>query len=189
MKHCKPGAFDIGAQVLMKDFNRKKRKGGKFDTKWLGPFQVKKNLGKGLYALTGVHSTLRINRVHGIHLKPYFINPQSSFENSCITDDDPPQPELSSPSSQLHQPSPSPQSNQSFLESHHSSSELGCHSSFSPTTFFPEFKSGDLSPMNPICHSRPTKIPHEDNQLHETSQQQLVNLSLVPSHMQQVSQS
>ena len=33
LKHCKPGAFDIGSQVLMKDLSRKKRKGGKLNIK------------------------------------------------------------------------------------------------------------------------------------------------------------
>ncbi len=38
----------------MKDFRRKKRKGGKLhvDDRWLGPYQVSKDLGKGFYSLT-----------------------------------------------------------------------------------------------------------------------------------------
>ena len=39
-----------------------------------------KNLGKGLYALNDV-SILKINRIHGSHLKPYFT-PQHSHSTS-----------------------------------------------------------------------------------------------------------
>ena len=50
---CKhqPEVFTIGAVVLKKDFTRKKRKGGKLDAKWTGPYKVAKSLGRGLYRL------------------------------------------------------------------------------------------------------------------------------------------
>ena len=35
----------------MKDFRRKKRRGGKLDYHWKGPFVITKNLGKGLFQL------------------------------------------------------------------------------------------------------------------------------------------
>ena len=51
-KHCtNPEVYSVGALVLKKDFTRKKRKGGKLDSKWLGPFRITKVLGKGLYSL------------------------------------------------------------------------------------------------------------------------------------------
>ena len=176
LKHCKPGAFDIGSQVLMKDLTRKKRKGGKLDTKWIGPFQIQKNLGK---ALTGVkNSTLKINRVHGTHLKPYFVpeNSNSSLESShhsschlsmldhssrlnCFS----PQREVSSLSSQPHHPDPdlSSQSKQSDCSSNqlnlsidsNQTDYLSSHSGFVTSTpavsggFFPKFRSTDLSPI------------------------------------------
>jgi hypothetical protein len=34
------GAFKVGAKMLMKDFTRRKRKGGKMDKKWLGPYYI-----------------------------------------------------------------------------------------------------------------------------------------------------
>ncbi len=39
-KHSCTETYKIGAVVLKKDFLRKKRKGGKLDTKWLGPFTI-----------------------------------------------------------------------------------------------------------------------------------------------------
>ena len=37
-KYHQPKVFAIGAIVLKKDFTRKKRRGGKLDTKWNGPY-------------------------------------------------------------------------------------------------------------------------------------------------------
>ena len=60
--------FSVGAVVLKKDFLRKKRKGGKLDAKWVGPYKI----AKGLYRLECVNdSTKVISRVNGVHLKPY----------------------------------------------------------------------------------------------------------------------
>ena len=36
-KHANPTAYSVGAKVLKKDFLRKKRKGGKMDTRFVGP--------------------------------------------------------------------------------------------------------------------------------------------------------
>ena len=46
-KHHQPEVFSIGA-IVLKDFTRKKRKGGKLDTKWTGPYKVAKAHGRGL---------------------------------------------------------------------------------------------------------------------------------------------
>ena len=40
---------------LRKDFRRKKRRGGKLDYHWKGPFVITKNLGKGLFQLNELH--------------------------------------------------------------------------------------------------------------------------------------
>ena len=42
LRHYQPDMYIAGALVLMKDLTRKKRKGGKLDLKWLGPFMIKK---------------------------------------------------------------------------------------------------------------------------------------------------
>ena len=50
-KHAAGDLFTVGSLVLKKDFRRKKRKGGKMDYRWQGPFVITTVLGKGLYAL------------------------------------------------------------------------------------------------------------------------------------------
>ena len=58
--------------VLKKDFLRKKRKGGKLDAKWLGPYTIVATLGKGLYSLQSVSDPSNTTkRIYGAHLKPY----------------------------------------------------------------------------------------------------------------------
>ena len=83
LKHSSPTAYNIGTKVLLKDFTRKKRKGGKLDLKWVGPFRISRNLGKGLYSitpiLTGPGESMKSapKRVHGVHLKVYRTPPSS----------------------------------------------------------------------------------------------------------------
>ena len=79
-KHSSPTAYDIGTKVLLKDFMRRKRKGGKLDPKWVGPFRISRNLGKGLYNITPILIGDRKSvpkRVHGVHLKVYHTPPSS----------------------------------------------------------------------------------------------------------------
>ena len=57
--------------MLVKDFNRKKRKGGKLDYKWKGPYTITQCLGRGLYSLKAVDKSHEIGRVNGAHLKQY----------------------------------------------------------------------------------------------------------------------
>ena len=57
--------------MLVKDFNRKKRKGGKLDYKWKGPYIITKSLGRGLYSLQAEDNSHEISRVNGAHLKKY----------------------------------------------------------------------------------------------------------------------
>ena len=47
-KHANPPCYRVGVKVLKKDFTRKKRKGGKMDLKWLGPYTITQELGKGV---------------------------------------------------------------------------------------------------------------------------------------------
>ena len=77
-KHANPKVYQVSSKVLKKDFERKKRKGGKMDAKFVGPFIITKNLGKSLYALQLVENPDRvIDRLNGIHLKPYLTPPPS----------------------------------------------------------------------------------------------------------------
>ena len=71
-KHANPEVFKVGAVVLKKDFTRKKRKGGKLDSKWVGPYNIIANLGRGLFRLQQVGDPAKIvQRVNGVHLKEY----------------------------------------------------------------------------------------------------------------------
>ena len=50
-KHAKPECYKIGQLVLKKDFTRKKRKGGKLEIRFLGPYTISKVLPHGTYKL------------------------------------------------------------------------------------------------------------------------------------------
>ena len=67
-----PSNLKVGTIVLKKDMTRKKRKGGKLDTKWTGPFKITASLGRGLYQLSH-HSNaeILIPCVNEVHLKKY----------------------------------------------------------------------------------------------------------------------
>lgn len=51
-KHGASASHQVGTLVKLKDFNRKKRKGGCLDFRWKGPYTITASLGKGLYRLT-----------------------------------------------------------------------------------------------------------------------------------------
>ena len=70
-KHTDPPKFAAGAIVLKKDFRRKKRKGGCLDHRWIGPYKIVKDVGKGFYSIQNVDNGKKPARIHGIHLKPY----------------------------------------------------------------------------------------------------------------------
>ncbi len=53
---------------MKKDFRRKKRKGGKLDPKWLGPYTIVDDLGRGFYSLSDGEKIV-VPRVNGSHLK------------------------------------------------------------------------------------------------------------------------
>ena len=82
LKHTKPSAYRVGASVLLKDFTRRKRKGGKLDMRWFGPFRITRILGNGLYLLTSTEYGAEVKRVHGTHLKPYNTSSSSPTHSS-----------------------------------------------------------------------------------------------------------
>ena len=51
LKHGAVTCFNVGSVVLKKDFTQRKRKGGKMDYRWLGPYVISASLGKGLFKL------------------------------------------------------------------------------------------------------------------------------------------
>ena len=50
-KHDASSCYSVGDEVLKRDFRRKKRRGGKLDFRWQGPFVITASLGKGLFKL------------------------------------------------------------------------------------------------------------------------------------------
>ena len=70
-KHAKPHLFQPGQLVLKKDFTRRKRKGGKLDLKYLGPYTIVEELGKGTYLLALVGRPEEKVQATGAHLKSY----------------------------------------------------------------------------------------------------------------------
>ena len=55
LRHDAASCFGVGSLVLKKDFTRSKRKGGKFDYRWKGPFVITATLGRGLFRLKAVN--------------------------------------------------------------------------------------------------------------------------------------
>ena len=51
LKHGAASCFNVGSLVLKKDFRRAKRKGGKLDYRWQGPYIITGSAGKGLFKL------------------------------------------------------------------------------------------------------------------------------------------
>ena len=72
-KHSKAVFYSVGTQVLKKDFRKKKRKGGKLDFPWVGPYLITISLGKGFYELQscGKGPVTTIPRVSHVHIKVY----------------------------------------------------------------------------------------------------------------------
>ena len=54
-RHGAGSCYTVGAEVLKRDFTRKKRRGGKLDYRWQGPYVIIASLGKGLYRLKETH--------------------------------------------------------------------------------------------------------------------------------------
>ncbi len=91
-KHTMSAKLKLGDTVLKKDQTRKKRKGGKLDFRFKGPFKVTKILPRGAYELKSENGSL--SRACGAHLKVYHpSNPgtmaltEPSIKN-CSTSDD-----------------------------------------------------------------------------------------------------
>ena len=67
-KHAAGDLFTVGSLVLKKDFRRKRRRGGKMDYRWQGPFAITAVLGKGLYSLKERDGDLVLNKCMFLYL-------------------------------------------------------------------------------------------------------------------------
>ena len=74
------------AKVVKKDFLRKKRKGGKLDPKWVGPYIITAKFSKRFYSLQSIaNSSDCIKRVNGAHLTMFYKIPTSLTLYLCDT--------------------------------------------------------------------------------------------------------
>ena len=71
-KHANPERYRVGQLVLKKDHTRKKRKGGKLETRFLGPYTICRVLTRGVYMLRDpAGNPGHTIQATGGHLKPY----------------------------------------------------------------------------------------------------------------------
>eukprot|EP00731_Ephydatia_muelleri_P007928 Em0004g266a len=82
-KRGKGSHFGIGDKVLKKDFRRKKRAGGALDPKWLGPYEVMKDIGKGLFLVKRCDDG-KVD--HGDHLKVYVVPKQIEYSHKATVE-------------------------------------------------------------------------------------------------------
>ena len=59
------------------------------DYKWLGPYEITKDLSKGFFSLKNIESGKEFKRIHGAHLKQY-VTPPNSPDN--VSHSPPPSP-------------------------------------------------------------------------------------------------
>ena len=65
-KHANPHLFTVGQQMLLKDFCRKKRKGGKLAMRYIGPYKITSATKKGQHPVSR-----KTSKAIGSHLKVY----------------------------------------------------------------------------------------------------------------------
>ena len=127
-KHAKPECYKIGQLVLKKDFTRRKRKRGKLETRFLGPYAISKVLPHGTFELINSTDQDRTIRVTGAHLKLYNAASPTSPPSPSPPSLSPPSPSPSLPENDL---SPQPENDLSFGDA--CPSEDGLNDSIPPT--------------------------------------------------------
>ena len=76
-KHANPELFETNQLVLKKDIRRKRRRGGKLEQRYIGPFVVSGVVSRGVYRLTSQDGKTVVKAI-GAHLKAYKKpNPES----------------------------------------------------------------------------------------------------------------
>ena len=100
---------DVGVQVLKKDFLSNKRKGGKLDPRWLGPYIITQKFSKGFYSLQSVaNPSACIKRVNGAHLKAFHYHEHLNKTQHCNDPSQSSSQRYPTPSSPRHSSQPSP---------------------------------------------------------------------------------
>lgn len=70
--HGASSCFSVSSTVLKRDFTRKKRKGGKLDYRWTGPYIIVASLGRGLFRLKEC-STNKVSVLSSLCMHACFI--------------------------------------------------------------------------------------------------------------------
>ena len=73
-KHGSASCFGVGSLVKMKDFKRKKRKGGFIDFGWQGLYTITASLGKGIYHLKELNGEKECQLTVNVHIPIYVCN-------------------------------------------------------------------------------------------------------------------
>ena len=56
------------------------------DSKWIGPYRIMKSMGKGLYQIESADTpNVKIQRVYGIHLKPYYPSAKTVSSSVAVS--------------------------------------------------------------------------------------------------------
>ena len=61
--------MEVGMKVLLENTWEKERKGGKLADRWLGPYVINKDCGKGLFELKDVNDVVMKKKSNYSHLK------------------------------------------------------------------------------------------------------------------------
>ncbi len=64
--------------LLIKNFTRKKRKNGKMEYRWVGPYVIHRNKGKGIYEVRKANKSTPVGSYSGSHMKLWFEGEGSS---------------------------------------------------------------------------------------------------------------
>ena len=162
-------------QVFKKDFYRKKRKGGKLDPRWLGPYIITQKLSKGFYSLQSVANPSDcVKRVNGAHLKAFHSQEHMSNSQDLSQSSSPLSPRHSSQSTPSHSGHFSPHHLNQF-SSQHSSQPSPIHSSQST----PQHSSQPL-----LIHSSQSTPQHSSQSTPQHSSQSTPHQS-IPQHSSQ----
>ena len=84
-KRGKGSHFGIGDKVLKKDFMCKNPAEGALDPKWLGPYEVMKDNGKGLFLVKRCDDG-KVDRAHGDNLKVFMVPKQIEYSHKATVE-------------------------------------------------------------------------------------------------------
>ena len=73
--------LECGTKVLLRNAQRDGRKGGKFQKRWLGPYVIKKYLGKGVYKIANRVTGRVLKKAVNVCLLKVYNDPNNSFSS------------------------------------------------------------------------------------------------------------